>query len=944
MAAAAAHALLWRRHRWTALRSLLLVALLHRLHCLAFLAASSPVWLLAAFLLGVVLVHSEPNPNVPPLMLAAAASSADDQDRRHLYKRSRSATGGGGGGGSSSDDSSGGGSSVTSMDMEEDEQHLHLVKEEVVKAAAVAWTADDERSIQSIGSLELERDARLEKLMSRRSSSIIHRNLIDLDIHIPKNVNPPAALGLDDPGPGSAPSALLGQHSSNPFDFHAHHPPETMMRRHESFTAAGAARPSRFRPYFVPAGGGGDAGGSDNSNSSSSPSSSAASSSDQQQAAAAIKVEEAASPPKNGMVVAVDVELISDSSDDDMSLPGDEDDAAGSRLNNDNPRPRPRDEDDDEDDSFEVESITQQVAAGTHLVAACRCKIDANNQKSNTQTDGSDAQASGSSCPVMSTWCQGRKRRTRASASAPAARSGWRPQRWRRRRRWRRARRRGRSGSTTSWALFRSPTTTTPRPRPRQQQQWSQPQRHHRQQQQRRHRQQQRQCRHRHQQQRRRQRHHGHHQQSPAASPRRPPRRLSSASSENNECFSLPLLTSLSLSLYLHKNNQFSKKKGIIQDSYLRLSMQLGYIQRKQSLASHRRQHSSSSSMDDAMQCSAVRCTHHAVFPILKPPSKQIRPAESSTHHSSHPFSFRQARGDLFFHQASKQASNPLPFAHTANATNSTLPSITFQSPCFKLQSAPQLRLRPPRRQETGCAVHTRKPGLPLKPIHAALGPDRNGGLNNPNRRGATLPSSPLSDVVHEFYSSLNEKNSKSLDKLIAPDCIMEDTAYYKPLDVKCTHIYFKRLMESMGKNVKFAIDEVCQGAEHTAAVMWHLEWNGYTIPFTKGCSFYICSENGAVLLIRKVHIFDESPLKPGKWALEILNIVTNLLNMFPKIAEGFLKDPEAIVQPFVKLYKFYVEPFILPFLAYYTYFWTYVARGLTVALHILHNLIKRLI
>ena len=37
------------------------------------------------------------------------------------------------------------------------------------------------------------------------------------------------------------------------------------------------------------------------------------------------------------------------------------------------------------------------------------------------------------------------------------------------------------------------------------------------------------------------------------------------------------------------------------------------------------------------------------------------------------------------------------------------------------------------------------------------------------------------------------------------------------------TRIYFKRLMESMGKNVKFAIDEVCQGAEHTAAVMWHL-------------------------------------------------------------------------------------------------------------------------
>ncbi|RCV39831.1 hypothetical protein SEVIR_9G001800v4 [Setaria viridis] len=274
---------------------------------------------------------------------------------------------------------------------------------------------------------------------------------------------------------------------------------------------------------------------------------------------------------------------------------------------------------------------------------------------------------------------------------------------------------------------------------------------------------------------------------------------------------------------------------------------------------------------------------------------------------------------------------------------NSTLASISFQSPCFKLQPASQLRLWPPRQQETSGA-HTRKQGLPLKPLHAVLGADRNRRLKNANLRGSTLPSSPLSDVVQEFYSSLNEKNSKRLDKLIAPDCIVEDTAYYKPLDVKCTRIYFKRLMESMGENVKFAIDEVCQGAEHTAAVMWHLEWNGYIIPFTKGCSFYIGSENGAVLLIRKVHIFDESPLKPGKWALEILNIVTSLLNMFPKIAEGFLKDPEAVVQPFVKLYKFYVEPFILPFLAYYTHFWTYVARGLTVVLHILYNLFKRLI
>lgn len=29
--------------------------------------------------------------------------------------------------------------------------------------------------------------------------------------------------------------------------------------------------------------------------------------------------------------------------------------------------------------------------------------------------------------------------------------------------------------------------------------------------------------------------------------------------------------------------------------------------------------------------------------------------------------------------------------------------------------------------------------------------------------------------------------------------------------------------MEAMGKNVKFAIDDVSQGVEPTVAVMWHL-------------------------------------------------------------------------------------------------------------------------
>lgn len=329
---------------------------------MAFLAASSPVWLLTAFLLGAVLVNSEPN---VPLAVAAAL---EDHEGRHLTTA--------GTGPSSSSSSSDDGANESEEDVDED----HLV---VDKKEAVAWTADDEHSIQSIGSLELERNARLEKLMSRIT---VHRGLTDLDVHTPAVLAPrtknPFDLDLDHDAamdaPGSAPSSLLGQHT-NPFDIHIQQPDEVeeedddkkaamLVGRHDSFTA----QPSRFMPYFVAdvpeeegGGGSGRDAGSDNSNSNSSSPSASTASDHQTQQEAAVKVEEAPAAMAstwdgkgNGTVVAVDVELISDSSDDDMSLQAD--DATGGSLNN---AHDPSDE--DEEDSFEVESITQQVAAGT---------------------------------------------------------------------------------------------------------------------------------------------------------------------------------------------------------------------------------------------------------------------------------------------------------------------------------------------------------------------------------------------------------------------------------------------------------------------------------------------------------------------------------------------------------------------------------------------------
>ncbi|XP_015690612.1 uncharacterized protein LOC102719195 isoform X1 [Oryza brachyantha] len=272
---------------------------------------------------------------------------------------------------------------------------------------------------------------------------------------------------------------------------------------------------------------------------------------------------------------------------------------------------------------------------------------------------------------------------------------------------------------------------------------------------------------------------------------------------------------------------------------------------------------------------------------------------------------------------------------------NSTLTTASpFKSPpTFKLQLRPKQRCLPPQQQlqiGSNRATPTGKQDFVLKPVHATVGPNSTGGHG-----GASLPSSPLAEVIQEFYASVNEKDIKRLEKLFAPGCIIEDNAYYKPLDIKNTQNYFRRLMDAMGKNVKFAIDEVSQGVEPTLAVMWHLEWNGKTIPFTKGCSFYTCSGKESALVIRKVHVFQESPVKPCKFALEILNIVTSLFDMFPNIAEGFLNNPEEAIQPFVRLYKSFVEPFIVPFLAYYTHFWTYLAKVLTMMFNMLYRIIK---
>lgn len=114
---------------------------------------------------------------------------------------------------------------------------------------------------------------------------------------------------------------------------------------------------------------------------------------------------------------------------------------------------------------------------------------------------------------------------------------------------------------------------------------------------------------------------------------------------------------------------------------------------------------------------------------------------------------------------------------------NSALTAASFQSPPTFIKLQVQLRPQKRRLQHqqqllivgNNGAITIGKQEFVLKPVQATLGPNSTGG------RGG----SPLPDVIQQFYSSLNEKDSKRLENLIAPDCIIDDNAYYKLLDIK---------------------------------------------------------------------------------------------------------------------------------------------------------------
>ncbi|KAM7258195.1 hypothetical protein ACFE04_013936 [Oxalis oulophora] len=195
-------------------------------------------------------------------------------------------------------------------------------------------------------------------------------------------------------------------------------------------------------------------------------------------------------------------------------------------------------------------------------------------------------------------------------------------------------------------------------------------------------------------------------------------------------------------------------------------------------------------------------------------------------------------------------------------------------------------------------------------------------------------PTMDESTSIEKFYSFVNDKRLDKIHDQIAENCYFEECSFPQALQGRKEVMeFFTKLVEGMGHNVKFKIENIVSKGDDadnkTAAVLWHLEWNQEEIPFTRGCSYYEFSQDQQQhgLMIKKARIVIESPIKPGAIVLILLKNVTRLFDENPNATLWLLRRPHVIANFIVKVYSKIFAPIINPLISGYITMWRFMAR-----------------
>lgn len=110
-------------------------------------------------------------------------------------------------------------------------------------------------------------------------------------------------------------------------------------------------------------------------------------------------------------------------------------------------------------------------------------------------------------------------------------------------------------------------------------------------------------------------------------------------------------------------------------------------------------------------------------------------------------------------------------------------------------------------------------------------------------------------------------------------DCTYDDTQYAKPFEGKpALRKHLLRVAANLPQSFQFVIDDLAISANgQKVGVQWHVENNGETLPFTRGCSFYTCDETTG-LIQSGFDVPEPAVIKPGSTGLNLLSFASKLI------------------------------------------------------------------
>ena len=130
-------------------------------------------------------------------------------------------------------------------------------------------------------------------------------------------------------------------------------------------------------------------------------------------------------------------------------------------------------------------------------------------------------------------------------------------------------------------------------------------------------------------------------------------------------------------------------------------------------------------------------------------------------------------------------------------------------------------------------------------------------------------------ELVERYFEAWNQRDMTQACSVFAEEVRYDDTAFPAPFAGKeALENHLNICSEAFPPTFSFVIDDVVDG-KNAALVKWHVENDGETMPFTRGCSFFE-AESGKI--IRGTDVVEPAVFKSGGLNVSVQSIPVRLV------------------------------------------------------------------